>query len=257
MGVQKITFDGANVTAKVDADLYHFLFSQEVGVVEGLKSSVSYTLSNNVITFKDGYIAVYGRIIYIESNTTIKLTPDSVKSGYVVLGVNTDKNEVSIYLKEQSGSYPVLSQSSLIDQNGLYELVLCAYKKTTISITIDHSYQRSVIKSMNRKLDELRSELRGMQEPKMMNLSRISNGVYRTSGMSSDLLMNALVVVVINNNMTLTIPGYRMFRKIGSSTYMGYSYQNTEYTLYLNYESGNLTFTCSNTNHQVTEGYIY
>ena len=256
MGVQKITFDGANVTAKIDADLYHFLFSHEVGIIQGLKNSVSFTLANNIITFKDGYVAVHGRIIYIESNTNISVTPDSVKNGYVILGVNTESNEVSIYLKEQSGTYPTLTQTSLTDNNGLFELVLCAYKKTTTSITLDQSYQRSVIKSTNRKIEELKSEFKSMKEPMMMNLVRISNGVYRTTGMSSDLLMNALVVVVINNNMTLTIPGYRMFKRIGSSTYMGYEYQNTQYTLYLNYESGNLTFTCSNTNHQVTEGYL-
>jgi len=63
MGVQKITFDGANVSAKVDADLHHFLFSNEIGILNGLKSSVGFTLANNTITFTDGYVVIYGRLI--------------------------------------------------------------------------------------------------------------------------------------------------------------------------------------------------
>ena len=37
MGLQKITFEGGNVTSKVDSDLYHFLFSSDVGILKGLK----------------------------------------------------------------------------------------------------------------------------------------------------------------------------------------------------------------------------
>jgi hypothetical protein len=33
MGLQKITFEGGNVTSKIDSDLYHFLFSSDVGVM--------------------------------------------------------------------------------------------------------------------------------------------------------------------------------------------------------------------------------
>ncbi len=39
------------------------------------------TLANNTLTFQDGYVSVYGRIIYIENQTTIGITPDSNKNG--------------------------------------------------------------------------------------------------------------------------------------------------------------------------------
>ena len=44
MGLQKITFDGANVVSKVDADLHHFLFSDKIGVLDHLKNSVSFKM---------------------------------------------------------------------------------------------------------------------------------------------------------------------------------------------------------------------
>ena len=107
MGIQKITFDGANVTSKIDADLYHFLFSTEVGILKDVKAQCSYTLANNTITFLDGYVGIYGRIIYIENQTTITISPDSSKFGYVVLGVNTESNTVNLYIKEAPGTYRV------------------------------------------------------------------------------------------------------------------------------------------------------
>ena len=59
MGLQKITFDGASITAKVDADLYHFLLSNQVGIIKGFKNGVSVTVSNSTFNFKDGYVSVF------------------------------------------------------------------------------------------------------------------------------------------------------------------------------------------------------
>ena len=114
MGVQKITFEGGNVTSKIDADLYHHLFSGDTGILKGLKNECNFTLANNTITFSDGYISIYGRVVYIENQTTIGVTPDSDKYGYVVLGVDTQANTVTIYLKEQTGSYPPLTTTNLV-----------------------------------------------------------------------------------------------------------------------------------------------
>ena len=68
MGLQKITFEGGNVTAKIDSDLYHFLFSSDVGILKGLKSECSFTLANNTITFSDGYASIIGRLLYRKPN---------------------------------------------------------------------------------------------------------------------------------------------------------------------------------------------
>src|SRR5690554_2031831 len=105
MGVQKITFDGSSVSAKVDAEIYHYLLSNEIGIFKNFKSGVSFTISNNVITFKDGYVSVYGRLVYIENNTQVSITTDSSKYGYVVLGINTSNDSASIYIKETTSTY--------------------------------------------------------------------------------------------------------------------------------------------------------
>jgi hypothetical protein len=73
----------------MDADLYHFLFSQDVGILKGLRRSSACTLANNTITFLDGYVAIYGRILYIENQTAVPVSPDSDKYGYVVVSVDT------------------------------------------------------------------------------------------------------------------------------------------------------------------------
>ena len=155
MGIQKVTFDGANVTSKIDADLYHFLFSSDVGILKNVKSQCSYTLANNTITFLDGYVSVYGRIIYIENQTTVSVTPDSSKYGYVVLGVVTQTNTVSIYIKEAVGTYPVLTQANLQITEGLYEYALAAYSKTTTSVNLINEFERQMISSDRVRVEEL------------------------------------------------------------------------------------------------------
>jgi hypothetical protein len=156
MGLQKITFDGANVTSKIDADLYHFIFSNQIGVLSGLKNSVSYTLANNTITFQDGYVVVYGRLIYVEGGTSLTVSPDSVKFGYVVLKVDTSTNALSIYIKEQAGTYPILTEDNLLLNNGIYELALCAYTKTTTSVTLNNSYKRKKVLFYKNEIDTVK-----------------------------------------------------------------------------------------------------
>ena len=98
-----------------------------MGILKGLRQEVGYTLANNTITFLDGYVAIYGRIIYIENQTKVTVTPDSNKFGFVVLQVNTNTNVVSIYTKEASGTYPTLIKNNLLEVNGTYEYELCIH----------------------------------------------------------------------------------------------------------------------------------
>ena len=147
MGIQKITFDGSNVTSRVDADLYHYLFSKDVGILKGLRQECLFTLANNTITFLDGYVSIYGRIVYIENQTTVSITPDSSKYGYVVLAVDTTANTVQINTKEAVETYPTLTRTDLQTLDGVYELALCAYQKTTTSVTLISEFERLMIAS--------------------------------------------------------------------------------------------------------------
>jgi hypothetical protein len=251
MGLQKITFEGGNVTSKMDSDLYHFLFSSDVGILKGLKSECSYTLANNTITFSDGYVSVYGRIIYIENQTTIGVTPDSSKYGYVVLGVNTSDNTVSLYLKEQTGSYPSLTVINLLTTEGVYELVLCAYTKTTTSVTLS-SYSRKLITNDKTRVDDLDDKILSRYLPKRRTVTLVTSGTYRFSGTSSVELRDSIIYVTINNHTVVTFPGEQMFLFVGSNTSISYRYASGDYSLSVVYEDGIVTLTTGNTTHNIT-----
>ena len=251
MGLQKITFEGGNVTSKVDSDLYHFLFSSDVGILKGLKSEVSYTLANNTITLSDGYVSVYGRIIYIENQTTIGVTPDSSKFGYVILGVNTTDNTVSLYLKEQTGSYPSLTVNNLLITDGLYELVLCAYTKTTTSVTLTN-YARKLISNDKTRVDNLDNQIFNHYLPVRKSLTLVNSGTYRFSGTNSEELTESVLYVVINGTTVVTFPGELLFIVVGSNTAVSYRYASSDYSLGISYENGVVTLTTTNSTHKIT-----
>jgi hypothetical protein len=255
VGLQKITFEGGNVTSKIDSDLYHFLFSSDVGILKGLKNEVSFTLANNTITFSDGYVSVYGRIIYIENQTTIGVTPDSSKYGYVVLGVNTSDNSISLYLKEQTGSYPSLTTTNLLTTDGLYELVLSAYSKTTTSVTLT-SYSRKLINNDKARVDELDDEVFNHYLPMRKSLTLVTAGTYRFSGTNSVELRESILYVTINNHTVVTFPGEQMFLFIGSNTSISYRYASGDYSLSVVYENGIVTLTTGNTTHNITSVFM-
>ncbi|MDZ4196353.1 MAG: hypothetical protein U1C51_03775 [Candidatus Izemoplasmatales bacterium] len=256
MGVQKITFDGANVTSKIDADLYHFLFSSDVGILRNVKSGCSYTLANNTITFLDGYVGIYGRIIYVENMTTVSVTPDSNKFGYVVLGIDTQANTVSIYIKEAVGTYPVLTQNNLQNADGLYEFALAAYSKTTTSVTLIIGFERSMITSDKQRISDLEAKVNDRFYPHKLLITKISNGVYRFGDVNSAILMESILYVVIENTTVVSLPTNQLFIVVGSNSSMSYRYAGSDYSLGISYASGLVTLSLGNTTHRVTQAYL-
>ena len=256
MAIQKITFDGSNVTAKMDADLQHFLFSSDVGILKGLKNEVSYTLANNTITLLDGYVAVYGRLIYIENQTTVAVVPDSVKFGYVVLTVNTTTNSVTLSTKELAGSYPTLTTTNLLTTDGVYELVLCAYSKTTTSVTLNTSFQRLIISSDKERISNLETSLKNYFQLTQPTLTKQSNGVYVFQGEDSTVLQASLIIITIEFRTVLTIPGRLIFQAVGSSASVNYRYSGADYSLGVAYSNGIVTLTCGSTLHRITSLYL-
>ena len=256
MGVQKVTFDGANVTSKIDADLYHFLFSSDVGILRNVKSGCSYTLANNTITFLEGYVAVYGRIIYIENQTTISVTPDSSKFGYVVLGVDTQANSVTIYIKEAVGTYPVLTQNNLQNADGLFEFALAAYSKTTTSVSLINGFERSTITSDRQRVNELETKINERFYPQRLLITKISNGVYRFADVNSTILMESILYVVIENTTIVSLPTNQLFIVVGSNSSLSYRYGGADYSLSISYANGLVTLSLGNTSHRVTQAYL-
>lgn len=138
MALQKITFDGSSVTSKKDADINHHLGGLvPAGIISGLGNECSVSVSNNYITFQDGYVQIYGRRIYVEANSQVYVSLDATKYGYVVIEVNLSNNTVSLKSVETtSSSYPSLTQQNLMTSGTLYQFPIAKYKKTTSSITL-------------------------------------------------------------------------------------------------------------------------
>lgn len=138
MALQKITFDGSSVTSKRDADINHHLGGLvPAGIISGLGNECSVSVSNNYITFQDGYVQIYGRRIYVEANSQVYVSLDATKYGYVVIEVNLSNNTVSLKSVETtSTSYPSLTQQNLMTSGTLYQFPIAKYKKTTSSITL-------------------------------------------------------------------------------------------------------------------------
>jgi len=256
MGIQKITFDGSNVTSKVDADLHHFSFSRDVGILKNVKSQCSYTLANNTITFLDGYVGIYGRIVYVENMTTVSVTPDSSKFGYVVLGVDTQSNTASMYTKEAVGTYPVLTQNNLESASGLYEFALAAYTKTINSVSLIAGFERSMIVPDKQRISELEAKLKDFYYPQRLELTKISNGVFRFSGVNSSILSESILYIVIEYTTVVSLPTQLLFVVVGSSISMSYRYAGSEYSLGISYIDGHVTMSLGNTTHRVTQAYL-
>ena len=138
MALQKITFDGSSVTSKKDADINHHLGGLvPAGIISGLGSECSVSVSNNYITFQDGYVQIYGRRIYLEANSQVYVSLDSTKYGYVVIEVNLSNNTVSLKsIETTSTSYPSLTKQNLMTSGTLYQFPIAKYKKSTTSIVL-------------------------------------------------------------------------------------------------------------------------
>ena len=140
MALVKITFDASSVTAKMDADMNHFMASSQNGVCAWVLGRCLPSTSNNYISFQNGYVQVYGRRVYVESGTKISISLDGSAYGYVVIKFDLGNNAVTLEKKEASSNWPSLTQQDLMNGGLIYELPLCRYTKTTSSLTLDTSY---------------------------------------------------------------------------------------------------------------------
>lgn len=156
MALQKITFDGASVTSKKDADLNHHLGGLiPAGIISGLGSECSVSVANNYITFQDGYVQVYGRRIYVEAGSQVYVSLDSTKYGYVVVEVNLSSNTVNLKtIETTSTSYPTLTQQDLSKTGTRYQFPIAKYKKTTSSITLTSGFTPVYIKPGLRSINK-------------------------------------------------------------------------------------------------------
>lgn len=141
MAIKKITFTNANVTAQNDADLYYFL-QGGTGILKGIKNEIKASNNANRFIFEDGYVSIYGRLLFVDNNTDITVPLNRTAMGYVVLDINTATNSAELtYTEATNGGYPVLIQENLSTGAGRYQFPLAAYSKTGAALTPDQSFK--------------------------------------------------------------------------------------------------------------------
>lgn len=262
MAIRKITFDGSQVTSKDDADFYyHLLDLTTSGVIKGLYNDCSVTAGNNLLTVAKGVVAIYGRLILIESNSQVAIVLDSVKYGYLILKVDLAVNLVSLTIKEGTSTYPALIQNNLHNTAGVYEFPLARYQKTATSLTLDTSFEVPSIKNLNTKLTSLDTSLKTYVEqnygPLLLTPISAAGATIAKYNLSGLNLNKTLFTVRLNNNVTLTFSG----RVISSASLSNISYQylQTNYYFVVEYSSGNILLYSSTTDsgHRVADVQVW
>lgn len=138
MGLIKLTFDGSLNTAKQDAIFNYFLLNKKNGIFKGIGGEIKARTSNGSIYFDDGFVSIYGRRIYIEHNTSVPILMNQTAYGVVVVKVDTASNGVTIITKEGAGeTSPSLIQENLLEVDGVFELPICYYYKTTSTLVLN------------------------------------------------------------------------------------------------------------------------
>ena len=246
MSVQKLTFDGALNTAKTDALFNYFLTDCQNGIIEGVGNECTASSVESKVIFKNGFVSIYGRKIYIEEGTSIDVILDSDKKGYVIIKVDTSTNNVELKLKEGSNSaYPELTQNDLIADDGIFELPICSYSKTASSLTLGKekvTYVNLITSKINTAKTDLITKIDAIQDgvlgrsysgSKAYNKNRYSfniDDVYYKSGATLSFQLC---------NHIFTMPLALVKQKSGKD--ISYDYLGTTYQMNIEADNGTLT----------------
>lgn len=174
MAIKKLTFDEALNTAKDDAYFNWYLTNKINGIFYDLGNKCEATSINGTITFKDGFVSIYGRRIYIDNGTSISISLNKTCKGYVILKVDTINNEVTLTSKEgTSSNYPSLTQANLLSEDGVFEFPMVGYSKTTTSLTLD----RDVITYIKTNMDERITADQNLQQIFKYDIATVNNTI--------------------------------------------------------------------------------
>ena len=266
MGLKKLTFDEALNTAKDDAFFNYYLTGKTNGIFNDLGGKCKATSANGQITFQDGFITVYGRRVYVESGTSISVPLDSTKKGYVIVKIDTVNNSVTLALKEGDASnYPTLTQTNLLEEDGIYEQPLCSYEKTTTSLvtgmhevtlikdmkTLYTQADNSIKNSLNYAIEDIEDTI-GVSSYSL-TWSKNSGALY-TYNITSIMDKDHMIISAHIGNDFILAP-LRMLKSVTSFSFT-YHYLNSTYTGTIEYSSGNLYFELAQSSHPMNKSII-
>lgn len=244
MSLVKITFDGSNVTSRQDADInYHLTGLKAEGIIKGLGGELAVSVSNNYISFKSGYVQIYGRRIYVEEGSNVYVSLDSTKYGYVIIEVNLANNTANL-TKVEGTSYPTLTKENLHTTGTLYQMAIAKYSKTSTSLTVDSTFKPEYIETPLSVADSGYSRAITWVNN---HYSRYYLGGVKNYKVSYTLtadqyasISDTVFMIVTTIGVIVPFPGALLFS--GSSASVSFSYGSSTYTV-----SGS----ASGTNHSI------
>lgn len=261
MGLVKITFDGSSVSSKQDADInYHVTGLIPAGIIRGLGAELSYSASNNYITFQDGYVQIYGRRIYVEAGSQVYVSLDSTKYGYVIITVNLSTNTATLGIAEtSSSSYPTLTQQNLHSGGTIFQMPIAKYSKTTTSLTLQtftRTYIETPLSVAQSGYDNAVDYVDEYYSAYNWKGSWYSNKttVYLTDAQWASY-NRTMFILHLNIGITVCVPG-RFISETSAFT-VDYYYEGTMYTISTGSSSTSetLIFTCSDASHYIKNIY--
>lgn len=260
MAVVKITFDGSSVSAAQDAVINHFLCGEIMaGIFEGIGDELSYSVSNNYITFDKGYVQICGRRIYVEAGSQVYISLDSSKYGYVILDVNLSSNSVTLTKVESTSTYPNLIQENLFANGTRYQFPIAKYSKNTSSINLQ-SFNRTMIPTPLSLADSgyyrAINYVQDKYKVKFFSYPTSQTGSTYKWDLSGYYITKCLLVANIDDNILVPIPG--TFLSGNSIFTIYYRVGSTDRTLIGEWLSGNiLLLTTNSTSIKVKEITLY
>lgn len=133
------TFNYRPVTAGDDGYLYDILSGQQ-NFMLSVTGGNPFTITNNVLTIKQCYMLISGRVIRVEANTTISLgtIPTSATKGRVILRLDMSKlatettfRQIETEVETTSSSFRTLVQQNINSIDGqsanIYEVAICEF----------------------------------------------------------------------------------------------------------------------------------
>ena len=263
MALVKITFDGSSVSARQDADInYHLTGLVSAGIIKGLGSELSYSISNNYITFQDGYVQIYGRRIYVEAGSQVHVSLDSTKYGYVIITINLSSNTVTLGIAETtSPSYPTLTQQNLHKSGTIYQFPICKYSKTTTSLNVDSSFKRNYIETPLSVAQSCYNDSINYMDRRLSAYAIQAFNKYKVQlPLTEDQdynLKKTLFIVKLKTSLVIPVPGFHIPEGGFSTVNQEYEIKGITYLMTLEVYQQQLYITMGDSSHLINYVFAY
>lgn len=116
--------------------------AEKNGVIKKYKNGMEVTFNNDTLTIQSGVACIQGRFLEEDTSTDINAGTDNAYCKLVIEinldNLNTEEqlNQASYKILKGTGSYPVLTQTDIADNNsGIYQFELARFRTSSNGIT--------------------------------------------------------------------------------------------------------------------------